>query len=126
MTSNLFKFAEKLRIEAENGIKAELSRRSFLERVGFGLIMPLKVNVVTDQGAVSLTILKDGTVQLSEYLSSNPDNVVQASFETLENLYRTRDRNEFARAEIEGKIRITSKGLKGQQAEGKLRELLGY
>lgn len=126
MVSSFYRFAEEFRTEAENAIKAELSRRSFLERVGFGFFMPLTVNVVTDQGAVSLTILKDGAVQLSEYLSSNPDNTIQANFETLKDLYHYRDRNQFVQAETEGRIKITSNSLKGRQAERKLRELLGY
>lgn len=125
MVNSFYKFAEEFKIEAENAIKAELSRRTLLERFGFGFFMPLKVNVVTDQGAVSLTILEDGTVQLSEHLSTNPDNTIQANFETLKGLYHSRDRNQFIRAEIEGRIKITSRSLKGQQAERKLRELLG-
>lgn len=126
MVSSFHKFAEEFRAEAENAIKVELSKRSLLERVGFTFFMPLTVNVITDQGAISLTILKDGAVQLSEYLPSNPDNTIQASFETLKDLYYSRDRNQFSQAEKEERIKITSNSLKGQQAERKLRELLGY
>ncbi len=125
MESGFYEFAEELRTEAENAIKSELSRRSFLERAGFRIFMPLTVNIVTDQGAVSLTIFKDGTIQLSRYLSSSPDNTVQANSETLVGLYHSRDRIQFVQAEREGRIKITSRGYKGQQAERKLRELLG-
>ena len=126
MTNIFYEFVEKLRIEAESIIKSELSRRSFLERVGFGFFMPLIVNVVTDQGSVSLSFLKDGSVQRRKSLSSNPDAIIQADFETLKKLYSSRDRNQFVQAEREGKIRITSNSWKGQQAESKIRELLGY
>ena len=125
MTSNFYDFVERFRIEAEKAIKAELSRRSILERAGIWFYMPLTVNVVTNQGSVSLVFLKDGSVQRRKYLSSSPDNVIQADFETLKELYSSRDKNQFVRAEREGKIRITSKGWKGQQAERKIRELLG-
>jgi len=126
MASNFYEFAEEIRTEAENAIKSELSRRSFLERTGFRIFMPLTVNVVTDQGAVSLTILKDGTVKLSEHLTSSPDTTIQANFETLIGLYHSRDRNHFIQAERERRIKITSHSYKGKQAERKLRELLGY
>ena len=125
MASSLYKFAEEFRTEVESAIKSELSKRAFLESVVFRVSMPLTVNVVTDQGAVSLTILKDGNVQLSESLFSNPDNTIQANFQTLKDLYYSRDRNQFIRAETEGRIKITSNSLKGQQAERKLRDLLG-
>ena len=126
MVSNFYEFAEEIRTEAEDAIKSELSRRSFLERAGFRIFMPLTVNIVTDQGAVSLTIFKNGTVKLSKYLTSSPDTTIQANFETLIGLYHSRDRNHFIRAEREGRIKITSHSYKGKQAERKLRELLGY
>ena len=126
MVSNFYEFAEEIRIEAENAIKSELSRRSFLERAGFRIFMPLTVNVVTDQGAVSLKIFKNGTIRLSRYLPSRPDNSIQTNFETLRSLYHSRDRNHFIQAEREGKIKITSRSYKGKQAERRLRELLGY
>lgn len=126
MGTSFYKFAEEIRTEAENTIKSELSRISLLERAGFWMFMPLTVNIVTDQGVVSLTILKDGTIQLGEYLSSNADNTIQANFETLRDLYQSRDRNQFTRAEMQGEIKISSHSLKGQQAERKLRGLLGY
>ena len=126
MVSNFYEFAEELRTEAENTIKSELSRRSFLERAGFRIFMPLTVNIVTDQGAVSLTIFKDGTIQLRRDISSSPDNIMKANFETLIGLWHSRDRNQFVQAEREGRIKITSRSYRGQQAERKLRELLGY
>lgn len=126
MANIFYEFVEKLRIEAESKIKSKLSQRSFLERVGFEFFMPLIVNVVTDQGSVSLSFLKDGSVQRRKSLSSNPDVIIQADFETLKKLYSSRDRNQFVQAEREGKIRITSNSWKGQQAESKIRELLGY
>jgi hypothetical protein len=126
MVNGFYEFAEELRTEAENAIKSELSRRSFLERAGFRMFMPLTVNVITDQGAASLTIFKDGTIQLGRHLSSSPDNTIKADFETLIGLYHSRDRDQFVQAETEGKIKITSRSWKGQQAERKLRELLGY
>jgi len=126
MVSSFQEFADKFKIEAERAIKAELSKRSLLERIGFGFFMPLTVNIVTDQGVASLTILQDGTVHLSQRLSPNPDSTIQAHFETLEHIYYKRDRTQFTQAEAEGRIKITSYSLKGQQAEGKLRELLGH
>ena len=126
MVNGFYEFAEELRTEAENAIKSELSRRSFLERAGFRMFMPLTVNIVTDQGAASLTIFKDGTIQLRRYLSSSPDTTIKADFETLIGLYHSRDRDQFVQAEREGRIKITSRSWKGQQAERKLRELLGY
>ena len=96
MVSSFYKFAEQIRREAESKNKSELSRRSFLERAGFWIFMPLTVNIVTNQGSASLTIIfKDGTIQLNRYLSSNPDNTIQADFETLISLYHSRDRNQF-------------------------------
>ena len=83
MTNIFYEFVEKLRIEAENA----LSRLSFLERAVFWVFMPLIVNVVTDQGSVSLSFLKDGSVQRRKSLSSNPDAIIQADFETLKKLY---------------------------------------
>lgn len=126
MVSSFYEFAEKIRTEAENAIKSELSRKSFLECAGFWIFMPLTVNIVTDQGSVSLTIFKDGTIQMSRNLSSSPDNTIQADFGTLSGLYHSRDRNQFVGAERQGRIKIISHGWKGQQAERKLRELLGY
>ena len=126
MVSNFNKFAEEIKTEIENAIKSGLPRRSFLECVGFWMFMPLTVNIVTDQGTISLTILKDGTIQLGRFLSSSPDNTIQASFETVKDLYYSRDRNQFNQAEKDGRIKISSHSWKGQQAERKLRELLGY
>lgn len=125
MIGSFRELVEKIRIEAEETIKAELSRRSWLERTGFKLFMPLTVNIVTDQGAACLTILGDGVVHLSEHLPSDPDATIQASFETLAHLYVDRDRGQFAQAEEEGSIKITSYSAKGRQAERQLRELLG-
>lgn len=126
MLSSFQKFAEKFKIEVERAIKAELSKRSFLERIGFRIFTPLTVNIVTNQGAASLTVLQDGSVQLSQHLSPNPDSTIQADFETLEDIYSKRDRTRFNQAEAEGRIKITSYSPKGQQAERKLRELLGH
>ena len=126
MAGSFHEFVEEIRTEAENTIKSELSRRSFLERAGFRLFMPLTVNIVTDQGAVSLKIFKNGTIQLSGYLPSRPDNSIQTDFETLRSLYHSRDRDQFIQAERKGRIKITSHSYKGKQAERKLRELLGY
>ena len=124
MRSDFYEFAEGFRVEAESTIKAELSRRSFLERGIFGLFMPLIVNINTDQGSISISFFKDGSVQSERSLSSNPDVIIQADFETLKKLYFSRDKNQFIQAEREGKIRITSSNLKGKQAERKIRELL--
>jgi len=125
MTGNFYEFVERFRAEAEKAIKAELSRRSFFERAIIWVFMPLTVNVVTNDGKVSLSFLKDGSVQLRKRLYSNPNIVIQADFEMLKELYSSRNRGQFVQAEREGKIGITSKDLKGQQAEKKIRELLG-
>jgi len=126
MVNSFYKFAEKIRAEAENVIKSELSKRSFFELLGFRLFMPLTVNILTDQGAVCLTILKDGSIKISEHLSSNPDSTIETSFETLRSLYLSRDKNQFIQAEREGRIKMTTHSWKGQQANIKLKELLGY
>ncbi|NWG10954.1 hypothetical protein HXY33_04295 [Candidatus Bathyarchaeota archaeon] len=122
MTNDIHKFAQEIRAEAEKAIKIELSKMPFLE-LGLRIFMPLTINIVADQQAVSLTFLKDGNVQLDEHVSANPDIVIQADFETLKSLYHTRDRNHFAQAEKDGKIKITSHSWKGQQGETRIREL---
>ncbi|NWF86796.1 hypothetical protein HXY32_03175 [Candidatus Bathyarchaeota archaeon] len=124
MTSNFHEFAQIIKAEAEKSIKKELSKMPFLE-LGLRIFMPLTVNIITDRGVASLTILKDANVQLDEHISSNPDVTIQADFETLKSLYQLHDRNNFAQAEKEGKISVTSHNWKGQQAEVKLRELFG-
>jgi len=125
MSIEFYEFIERLRIEAEKAIKAELSRRTVIERVGFGLFMPLTINIITDAGSASLVFLNDGSVQCKKNLSTNPNNVIQADFGTLKELYSSRNKSQFIRAEREGKIKITNNDLKGQQAERKIRELLG-
>jgi hypothetical protein len=124
MASSFQEFAEKFRAEAERAIKAELSK-SLLGSIVFGRFTPLTVNIDTDQGVASLTILQDGTVRLNQGLSLNPDNTIHAHFETLEDIYYKRDRIQFTKAEADGRIKITSHNSKGQQVERKLRELLG-
>jgi len=57
MVSSFYEFVE-LRTEAKNTIKLELPGRSFFKRADFRIFMPLTVNIVTNQGAVSLTIFK--------------------------------------------------------------------
>lgn len=120
MENSFYRLVEQIKTEAENA----LSRLSFLEHAVFWVFMPLKINVDTDKGVASLVILKDGTIQLREYLSPDADNTIQADFETLTGLYQSRDKNQFIQAETEGRIKIISHSRKGQQAEGKLRELL--
>lgn len=122
MTSDFHKFAQDIKAEAEKAIKAELSKMPFLE-LGLRIFMPLTINIVADQEAISLIFLKDATVQLDEHPSSNPDIAIQADFETLRSLYQARDRNQFAQAEKDGKIKITSHSWKGQQGETRIREL---
>jgi len=122
MANDFHKFAQEIRAEAEKAIKTELSKMPFLE-LGLRIFMPLIINIVTDQQAVSLTFLKDGNVQLDDSVSANPDIVIQADFEMLKSLYQARDRYQFAQAERDGKIKITSHSWKGQQGETKIREL---
>jgi hypothetical protein len=125
MADDFRKFAEDIRAHAENSIKSELSKSSFLE-LGFRIFMPLIVSIVTDHGAVSLTISKDGSVRLGESVSANPDVTIEADFETLRSLYQSRDKNLFSQAENDGKIKMTSHGWKGQQAETRLRQLFSH
>lgn len=120
MENSFYRLLEQIKTQAEDA----LSRLSFLERTVFWMFMPLKINIVTDIGVAFLTILKDGTIQLGEHSSADADNTIQADFETLTGLYQSRDRNQFIQAEMEGRIKIISHTRKGQQAEGKLRELL--
>jgi hypothetical protein len=54
MLSSFQELVEKIRIEAEKKIKAELSKRSRLELFGFRLFMPLTVNIVTDRSVKSV------------------------------------------------------------------------
>lgn len=125
MSNDFYRFAEEFSTEIENVIKAELSKRTIFERLGFALFMPLTIDVIADQGAVSLIVLKDGTVKRREHLPSKPDILIQVNFETLRNLFYSRNKIQFLQAEKEKKIKITSSSLKGQQAERKIRELLG-
>jgi len=118
--------AEEVRIELEKVVKEKMSGMPLLTLVGFKVFMPLIVKVVTSQGVVSLTILGNGNVQLGKYVSARFDITIHASFETLISLLHSRDKNKFIRAEKEGKLRIISHTSKGQKAEGKLREFLGY
>lgn len=124
MASSFQEFAEKLRTEAERRLKAELSK-SLLGSLVFRAFTPLTANIDTNQGTASLTILHDGTIKLYQQLSPNPDTAIQAHFETLQDIYSRRDKALFTRAEADGRIKITSYTSKGQQAERKLRELLG-
>ena len=66
--------------------------------------MPLIVNIVTDQGKVSLTFQKDGSVQRKNFFSFNPDTVIKADFVTLQKLHLSRDKNQFLNAEKEGRV----------------------
>ena len=120
MTNGFYSFAQILKAEFESKIKVELSRNFRL-----GLFLPLTLNFTTNQGNGCLTIMKDGSIQLNQNLSSSPNIAVNADFETLKNLYYSRDRNQFMRAETDGKIRITSYGGKGKMAERRIRKLLG-
>jgi hypothetical protein len=124
MSNEFNEFIERLKDEAEKAIKKELTKRSFFERIVFAGIMPLIVNIITDKGSCSLSFLNDGSIQYRKNPFPNPNNVIQADFETLKKLYSIRNKEQFFLAEREGKIRITSSGLKGQQAERKIRDLL--
>jgi hypothetical protein len=122
MADDFHEFAQEIRAEAEKAIRTELSKMPFLE-LGLRIFMPLIVNIAADEQAVSLTFLKDGNVQLDYSVSENPDIIIQADLATLKSLYQTRDRNQFAQAEKDGKIKITSHTWKGQQGETRIREL---
>jgi len=115
----------RIRREAEDGIKYELSRRSFIDRGVFWMFMPLTINIMTDAGNASMAISKDGTIDLKRNLSRNPDIILRADFGSLHELYNSRDREGFRAAEMQGKIEIRGQTGKGRRAEVKLRELLG-
>lgn len=117
---------EKIREAFERRLEAELSKRSFVERAMFQMVMPLIINLSTNLGGASLTVLKEGKVKLDSNLSDTPDVSIEADFETLTRLYESRDRNGFRQAEANGQIKINAYTFKGQQTEQKLRELLGY
>jgi len=117
----------RIRKEAEDGIKYELSRRSFIDRGVFRMFMPLTIDIATDAGNASMSISKDGTIDLEMDLSRsrNPDITLRADFGSLHELYNSRDRDAFREAEIHGSIEIRGHTAKGRRAEAKLRELLG-
>jgi len=119
-------FTEKIREAFEKGLDAELSKRSFFERTMFQMVMPLIINLSTDLGVASLTVLKEGKVKLDFKLSDTPDVSIEADFEALNRLYESRDKSAFHQAEANGQIKINAYTFKGQQTEQRLRELLGY
>lgn len=114
--------AEDVRTELQNVVETELSRMPFLKRVGFGYLMPTTIKVVARQDSVYFTILRNGNVQLRTSISTRLDITIHASFETLIDLIRSRDKVKFIQAEKEGKMRIIVHTSKGQ----KLKEFLGY
>ena len=85
----------------------------------------MTVNFVTDCGSASVTVFKDGSVSVSGEFSRSPDVTIHASFEVLKKLYSSRSREEYLKAEREGKIRIVTHSLRGRKVERKFRELLG-
>ena len=119
-------FMEKIREAFEKGLDDELSKRSFVERALFQMVMPLIINLSTDLGGASLTVLKEGKVKLDSKHFDTPDVSIEADFETLKRLYESRDKNAFHQAEANGQIKINAYTFKGQQTEQRLRELLGY
>lgn len=115
----------RIRKEAKDGIKSELARRSFIDRSVFGMFMPLIVDIITDAGNASITILKDGSIDLKRQLSLNSDITLRADLSMLSELYHSRSREEFRAAERLGKIEIRCHTAKGRQSEARLREILG-
>ena len=115
----------RIRKEAEDGIKSELARRSFVDRSVFGMFMPLIIDVITEAGKASLIVSKDGSIEMRRQLSPNPDIVLRADFDMLSELYHSRSRQEFRAAERQGRIEIRSNTAKGQLSEARFRELLG-
>jgi len=89
------------------------------------MFMPLAVDIITDAGKASMTILKDGTIVLERNLSRNPDITLRADYGSLHELYNSRDSEGFRAAEKQGRIKIIGHTAKGRQAEARLRELLG-
>jgi len=114
--------AEDVRTELQNVVETELSRMSLLKQVGFVYLMPIVTKVVSNQGSVFLIILGDGNVQLKTSVSVKIHITIHATFETLIDLIRSRDKVKFIQAEKEGKIRIIVHSPKGQ----KLKDFLGY
>lgn len=125
MGSSFYEFAERVCVDIGKTIQSELSRRFFIERLGFAMFMPLTINIKTEEGSGSLLILNDGTVKFEKRCSSVPDITLQSSLQTLASLYDTRSPAEFFQAEKQGKIKMVNHNFKGQQAERKVRELLG-
>jgi hypothetical protein len=123
--TSFIEFAERVREEAQARIKSELARRSFVERMAFSFLTPLTANLLTNQGDGSIIIHGDGSVLVGSGLSSSPDVTVRADFDTLLHLYSSRSREQFLKAESENRISVEGHTLKGNQAKGKLRELLG-
>ena len=113
---------EDVRTELQNVIETELSRMSFLKRLGFGFFMPIAIKVVSNQGSMFLTILGDGNVQLRTSVSVRIDITIHASFETLIDLIHSRDKAKFIQAKKEGKIKIIAHTQKGQI----LKDFLGF
>ena len=125
MSTDFDGLLSRMREEAEGGIKSELSRRNFIDRSIFHMFMPLAIDIITDAGNASMTILKDGTIDLKRNPSRNPDITLRADFDSLNELYNFRDSEGFRAAEKQGRIKILSHTTKGRQAEARLREWLG-
>lgn len=125
MSADFHDLLSRIRREAEDGIKSELSRRGFIDRSVFRMFMPLAIDIITDVGKASMTISKDGTIGLEGDLSRNPDITLRADFDMLHELYDSRDSEVFRAAEAQGEISISGHTAKGRQAEARLRELLG-
>jgi len=127
MSADFDELLSRIRREAEDGIKYELSRRSFIDRGVFQMFMPLTIDINTDAGNASMSILKDGTIYLERGLSRsrNPDITLRADFGLLKELYDSRDSDVFREAERQGRIEIRGHTSKGRRAEAKLRELSG-
>ena len=89
---------EKIREAFEKGLDDELSKRSFVERALFQMVMPLIINLSTDLCGASLTVLKEGKVKLDSKHFDTPDVSIEADFETLKRLYESRDKNAFHQA----------------------------
>ena len=127
MSADFDELLSRIRREAEDGIKYELSRRSFIDRGVFRMFMPLTIEIITDAGHASMSISKDGAIDLGRGLHRprNPDITIRTDFGLLHELYNSRDSDLFRDSERRGRIEIRGNRAKGRRAEAKLRELLG-
>ena len=109
----------------KSDLELELSRIPLIQWMIIRRYMPLIVNFNTEHGSASFIIRENRSIIFNKWFSKDPDNTINTTFEILRNLYYSRDKEKFLRAEREGKIRIISHTPKGKKAEMIIRKRFG-